>query len=59
MIALEDGYIKLDDTVETKDGYHIMHGAAMIDHNRNRGGYGTITLEMHLSIHQILEFLVP
>lgn len=44
LIALEDGYIKLDDTVETKDGYHIMHGAAMIDHNRNRGGYGTITL---------------
>lgn len=42
MVALDDGYIKATDYVETGCGVYNMYGALMKDHNWNRGGYHRI-----------------
>lgn len=42
LVALDDGYIKPTDYVETGGGICNMYGAMMKDHNWHRGGYGTI-----------------
>lgn len=42
MVALDDGYIKPSDYVDTGSGVFNMHGAYMKDHNWSRGGYHTI-----------------
>jgi len=42
LVALDDGYIKTTDYVETGGGICNMYGAMMKDHNWHRGGYGTI-----------------
>lgn len=49
MVALEDGKIDLNTTVDCNHGKYEMHGRTMKDHNWNRGGYGT------LSVSEILE----
>ena len=43
MVALEDGVVHPDDTVETGNGLYPYAGNVVTDHNANRGGYGTIT----------------
>ena len=43
MVALEDGKITPDETVDTGNGVYNMHGSWMKDHNWHRGGYGVIT----------------
>ena len=43
MVALEDGKITPDQTIDTGNGVYNMHGARMKDHNWHRGGYGVIT----------------
>ena len=42
LVALDDGYIKTTDYVDTGSGICNMYGAMMKDHNWHRGGYGTI-----------------
>lgn len=49
MVALDDGKITLDNTVDCNHGQFQMHGRVMKDHNWHRGGYGTLT------VSQILE----
>lgn len=50
MVALEDGKITPETTVETGSGIYMMHGRPMKDHNWHRGGYGTLT------VTQVLEY---
>ncbi len=50
MVALEDGKITPETTVETGSGIYNMHGRPMKDHNWHRGGYGT------LNVTQVLEY---
>ena len=45
MVALEDGKITLDKTVDCAPGIVNMHGRNMKDHNWHRGGYGTLKVE--------------
>lgn len=43
MVALDDGYITVNDWVDTGNGVCNMYGASMRDHNwATRGGYGSI-----------------
>lgn len=42
MVALEDGKITKNTTVDTGSGIYNMHGSKMKDHNWNRGGYGVL-----------------
>lgn len=49
MVALEDGKITPDYTVDTGNGIKMMYGRAMKDHNWYRGGYGV------LNVTEILE----
>lgn len=44
MVALEDGKITPDYTVDTGNGIKMMYGRAMKDHNWYRGGYGVLTV---------------
>ena len=48
MVALEDGKIDLNTTVDCCGGKYDMHGRCMKDHNWNRGGYGTLTVSQCL-----------
>ncbi len=48
MVALEDGKITPEETVDTKNGVYNMHGRLMKDHNWHRGGYGVITATQSL-----------
>lgn len=50
MVALEDGKITPEQTVDTGTGVYIMHGARMKDHNWHRGGYGVITATQALMV---------
>ena len=50
MVALEDGKITPETTVDTGSGIYMMHGRPMKDHNWHRGGYGT------LNVTQVLEY---
>lgn len=43
LVALEDGKITPDQTVDTGSGVYNMHGRPMKDHNWHRGGYGVLT----------------
>ena len=45
MVALEDGKIDLNKTVNCAPGMVNMHGRNMKDHNWNRGGYGVLKVE--------------
>ena len=45
MVALEDGKITLNKTVDCAPGIVPMHGRNMKDHNWNRGGYGVLKVE--------------
>ena len=45
MVALEDGKIDLNKTVDCAPGIVNMHGRNMKDHNWHRGGYGTLKVE--------------
>ena len=44
MVALEDGKITPNTTVDCNGGIYMMHGRPMKDHNWHRGGYGTLTV---------------
>lgn len=39
MVALDDGVIDLNDSVDTGCGIYLMHGSKMKDHNWTKGGY--------------------
>ncbi|GHS90784.1 penicillin-binding protein [Bacteroidia bacterium] len=43
MVALEDGVVHPDDSVETGNGLYTYAGNVVRDHNAHRGGYGRIT----------------
>ncbi|MDH6312888.1 cell division protein FtsI (penicillin-binding protein 3) [Parabacteroides sp. PFB2-10] len=45
MVALEDGVCQPGDSVDTGDGLYMIAGQRMTDHNINKGGYQTITVE--------------
>ena len=45
MVALEDGKIDLNKTVNCAPGIINMHGRRMKDHNWGRGGYGVLKVE--------------
>lgn len=45
MVALEDGRIDLNKTVDCAPGKVNMHGRYMKDHNWNKGGYGVLKVE--------------
>ena len=45
MVALEDGMCTPQDMVDTGNGVYMYKGARMTDHNLNRGGYNTISVE--------------
>ena len=45
MVALEDGKIDLNKSVNCAPGIVNMHGRKMKDHNWNRGGYGVLPVE--------------
>ncbi|MBQ6192663.1 MAG: transpeptidase family protein [Bacteroidaceae bacterium] len=45
MVALEDGKIDLNKSVDCAPGIVNMHGRNMKDHNWHRGGYGTLKVE--------------
>lgn len=43
MVAIDDGYVKVSDVVDTGGGIAMMYGQKMKDHNwATRGGYGVI-----------------
>lgn len=44
MVALEDGVITVNDSVDTGNGQRLMHGSVMRDHNWRRGGYQWLTV---------------
>ncbi|MBO6189762.1 MAG: PASTA domain-containing protein [Alloprevotella sp.] len=43
LVAFNDGFLHLDDQVNTGNGVKEMHGRSMKDHNHRSGGYGTLT----------------
>ena len=43
MVALEDGVVQPEDSVNTGNGVIQVAGQTLRDHNANRGGYGRIT----------------
>lgn len=43
IVALEDGFVRPDDKVETGNGRMPMYGRTMTDHNWDKGGYHTIS----------------
>jgi cell division protein FtsI (penicillin-binding protein 3) len=45
MVALEDGLVHPEDSVDTKNGIVEIAGLVLRDHNAHRGGYGMITAE--------------
>ncbi len=45
MVALEDGKIDLNKSVDCAPGIVNMHGRKMKDHNWHRGGYGVLKVE--------------
>lgn len=44
MAALDDGKVKLTDTIDTKNGQYLFGNRVMTDHNANKGGFHKITL---------------
>lgn len=45
MAALEDGYVKLDDSVNTGNGIYEYYDLTIRDDNYDRGGHGKISVE--------------
>lgn len=45
MVALDDGRVKMTDSIDTGTGIYSFSGTPMRDHNHHRGGYGKITVE--------------
>ena len=43
LVAFNDGFLHMDDKVNTGGGIVEMHGRKMRDHNWSAGGYGTLT----------------
>ena len=50
MVALEDGKITPDYTVDTEKGIKMMYGQAMRDHNWYKGGYGVIDVNRIMEV---------
>ena len=50
MVALEDGKITPDYTVDTGNGIKMMYGQAMRDHNWYKGGYGVIDVNRIMEV---------
>ncbi len=50
MVALEDGKITPEQTVDTGNGVYNMHGRPMKDHNWHRGGYGVLSVTQSLMV---------
>lgn len=50
LVALDDGKITPDQTVDTGNGMYNMHGSIMKDHNYARGGYQVITATKALMV---------
>ena len=50
MVAMDDGYIDMNTTVNTGNGTMEMHGRRMRDHNWHRGGYGEINVPRILQV---------
>ena len=48
MVALEDGKITPETTVDGNGGIYMMHGRPMKDHNWHKGGYGILTVSQVL-----------
>lgn len=48
MVALEDGKITPETTVDGNGGIYMMHGRPMKDHNWHKGGYGMLTVSQVL-----------
>lgn len=46
MVGMDDGYISMDDSVDTGCGIVKMHGRNMKDHNWRNGGYGKLDVSM-------------
>ena len=44
LVAMNDGYIDMDDWVDTGCGIRPMYGRNMKDHNHRSGGYGVLTV---------------
>ena len=44
MVALDDGKVKITDSVETGNGLYAYGSAIMKDHNANKGGFGKISV---------------
>ncbi len=44
MALIDDGKAKATDSIDTGNGQFMFHNRPMNDHNRNKGGYGTISL---------------
>ncbi len=44
MVALEDGIVQPDDTIDTGNGLYTYAGSVVKDHNSHRGGYGRISV---------------
>ncbi len=44
MVALDDGKVKITDSVDTGNGLYSFGTAVMRDHNANHGGYGRISV---------------
>lgn len=44
MALIDEGKAKPTDTINTGKGQYFFHNRPMNDHNRHKGGYGTITL---------------
>lgn len=43
LVALDDGYVSPNDSIDTGNGVKKMYGSFMRDHNYHRGGYGVIS----------------
>lgn len=50
LAALETGKVKLSDTVNVGNGIYSDNGIEIKDHNWQRGGYGTITMQQGLAV---------
>lgn len=44
MIGIDDGKISINDSVFCENGSYRFHGVEMTDHNKNRGGYGMLSV---------------
>lgn len=50
LAAMETGKVKLSDTVNVGNGVYSDNGIEIKDHNWQRGGYGTITIQQGLAV---------